>query len=107
MLSLKSEQFHVLLLFFTTSRWAQIKHFRPHQFDRHSNYPNTYHCCKKKVGIESFGAAVALVVVVVDQLYDDDGHEAPFAPQIFFTKARGKEAFSILTPTQLHIKQKC
>ena len=54
---------------------------------------------QKKVGIESFGAAVVLVVVVVDQLYDDDGHEAPFAPQIFFTKAGGKEAFSILTPS--------
>ena len=46
---------------------------------------------QKKVGIESFGAAVAavvLVVVVVDQLYDDDGHEAPFAPR-FFSKAGG------------------
>ena len=45
--------------------------------------------------------AADVLVVVVDQVHDgdDDGHEAPFAPQIFFTKAGGKEAFSILTPS--------
>ena len=48
----------------------------------------THTIAAKKVGIESFGAAVVLVVVVVDQLYDDDGHEAPFAPR-FFSKAGG------------------
>ena len=40
-------------------------------------------------------AVVALAVVVV-QLYendDDDGHEAPFAPLGFFSKAGGKKHF--------------
>ena len=40
-------------------------------------------------------AVVAVVVVVVVQLYedDDDGHEAPFAPSVFFSKAGGKKHF--------------
>ena len=52
-------------------------------------------------------AVVALAVVVVVQLYenddDDDGHEAPFAPLVFFPSSpplllnlEAREAFSIL-----------
>ena len=55
-------------------------------------------------------AVVAVVVVVVVQLYeddDDDGHEAPFAPSVFFLKLEARSIFNsvVLTPTQLHIKK--
>ena len=65
----------------------------------------THTIAAKKVGIESLGAAVVLVVVVVDQLYDDDGHEAPFAPR-FFSKAGGMGG-SARRVKLLKLKMKC
>ena len=113
----KTEQFHVLLLLFfsnfqvganqTLQPPSILPAFQlpPTTLTTYIPNPQKKSRDRKLAGVVVV-AVVALAVVVVFQLYendDDDGHEAPFAPLVFFPSSpplllnlEAREAFSIL-----------
>ena len=113
----KTEQFHVTaaaVLFKLLLGGHKSNTLAPINFTgipTSTNYPNNIHTkpAKKSRDRKLAGVVVVAVValaVVVVQLYendDDDGHEAPFAPLVFFPSSpplllnlEAREAFSIL-----------